>query len=60
MGIVMQRENLLQKHIIAVEDPISFILIYNEAAKENAGKYPVFSKESIEYLQKLKAKYWQE
>ena len=60
MGTVMQKEKLLPKHIIAIEDPISFILTYNEAAKKNGGKYPVFSKESIEYLQKLKAKYWQE
>ena len=60
MGIVMQKEKLLQKHIITVEDPISFILTYNEAAKKNGGKYPVFSKESIEYLQTLKTKYWQE
>ena len=60
MGTVMQKEKLLQKHIITVEDPISFILTYNEAAKKNGGKYPVFSKESIEYLQKLRTKYWQE
>jgi len=61
MGTVIQKQKLLPKHIIAVEDPLSFILTYNEAAaKENAGKYPVFSKESIQYLQKLKAKYWQE
>jgi len=60
MGTLMQKEKLLQKHIITVEDPISFILTYNEAAKKNGGKYPVFSKESIEYLQKLRTKYWQE
>ena len=60
MGTIMQKEKLLAKHIKAVEDPVSFILTYNEAAKRNGGKYPVFSKESIEYLQKLKTKYWQE
>jgi len=60
MGTVIQKAGLLQKHIIAVEDPISFILTYNEAAKKSGKKYPVFSKESIAYLQKLKAKYWQE
>jgi hypothetical protein len=60
MGTIIQKAGLLQKHIIAVEDPISFILSYNNAATENRGKYPVFSKESIEYLQQLKAKYWQE
>jgi len=60
MGTVIQKAGLLQKHIITVEDPISFMITYNEAAKKYPGTYPVFSKESVEYLKQLRSKYWQE
>jgi hypothetical protein len=60
MGTVIQKAGLLQEHVITVEDPISFIFSYNEAAKKYRTTYPVFSKESIEYLKQLKSKYWQE
>ncbi|HYK57599.1 MAG TPA: DUF5700 domain-containing putative Zn-dependent protease, partial [Flavisolibacter sp.] len=60
MGVVINETGLLQKHLIAVENPISFITTYNEAVRKGGKKYPVFSQESIAYLQKLKAKYWQE
>ena len=60
MATIIQKQGLLQKHIITIEDPISFFLTYNEAAKQSRLTYPVFSKESIEYLQQFKAKYWQE
>jgi len=60
MGMVINKAGLLQKHLAAVENPISFIMTYNEAAKKNGKKYPVFSKESIAYLQKFRAKYWRE
>jgi len=60
MGNVIKKAGLLQTHIDAVEDPVSFLLTYNEAAKQNGRKYPCFSNESVQYLQKLKTKYWQE
>ena len=60
MGNVINKAGLLQTHIDAVEDPVSFLLTYNEAAKQNGRKYPCFSNESVQYLQKLKTKYWQE
>jgi hypothetical protein len=60
MGMVIKKTGLLQTHIDAVEDPFSFVLTYNEAAKKNSKKYPSFSKESVQYLKKLKTKYWQE
>jgi hypothetical protein len=60
MGIAIKKAGLLQTHIDAVEDPISFLLTYNKAAKKNGSKYPSFSNMSVQYLQKLKSKYWQE
>ena len=60
MGSVINSTGLLQTHIDAVEDPVSFISIYNDAVKKSGKKYPVFSKESMKYLQKLKTKYWKE
>lgn len=60
IGNVIQKAGLLKKHIADIEDPVSFILTYNAAIKKNAMKYPCFSLESIEYLQKLKKKYWVE
>ncbi|RYZ26625.1 MAG: hypothetical protein EOO10_15020 [Chitinophagaceae bacterium] len=60
MGDVIKKAGLLPTHIDAVENPFSFLLTYSEAAKKNGKKYPYFSTESLQYLQKLKAKYWQE
>jgi hypothetical protein len=60
MGMVISKAGLLQKHLAEVENPISFIITYNAAAKKYRKKYPVFTVESIKYLQKLKAKFWKE
>ena len=60
MGNVIRKAGLLQTHIAEVEDPVSFILTYNEAIKKDDIKYPCFSIESIQYLQKIKRKYWAE
>ena len=57
MGMVIMKSGLLQNHLMAVEDPVSFIVTYNEAVKKSREKYPLFSKESIQYLQQLKTKY---
>lgn len=58
MGMVIMKSGLLQNHLVAVEDPVSFFVTYNEAVKKSRTKYPLFSKESIQYLQQLKTKYW--
>lgn len=58
MADVIKRAGLLQNHIDTIEDPISFILHYNNATKMTEEKYPFFSNESILYLQKLRNKYW--
>jgi hypothetical protein len=60
MGNAIKEAGLLQIHIDALEDPVSFLLTYNEAAKKNSKKYPCLSNESLQYLQKIKRKYWQE
>ena len=60
MGLVIKKAGLLQMHIDTVEDPFSFVFTYNKAAKMLGNKYPSFSKESVQYLQKIKSTYWQE
>jgi len=60
MGLVIKKAGLLQMHIDTVEDPFSFVFTYNKAAKMLGNKYPTFSKESVQYLQKIKSTYWQE
>lgn len=57
MGKVIKDAGLLQNHIDVVEDPISFILTYNEAVIKNGMNYPNLSSESVLYLQKLKKKF---
>lgn len=59
IGRVINEAGLLKRHILSIEDPVSFIMTYNEAVKMLGKKYPVFSKESIAYLMKLKTKYFQ-
>jgi len=60
IGRVINEGGLLKSHLLSVENPISFIMTYNEAVKAIGKKYPVFSNESIAYLIKLKTKYWQQ
>lgn len=60
MGSVIKDSGLLHKHLQEVENPVSFFLTYNEAVKALGKKYPVFSMESIKYLQTLKKKYLKE
>ncbi len=57
MGLVIQKNGLLPLHLQNVEDPISFILTYNDAAKKSLKKDPEFSKESVFFLEKLRSKY---
>ena len=59
IGWVINEGGLLKRHILSVEDPVSFIITYNDAVKTLGNKYPVFSKESIAYLIELKTRYWQ-
>ena len=50
---------LIQKFILEVEDPISFFITYNLAAKSfNRNEYPIFCNKSIEYLMALKDIYF--
>ena len=59
MGLIIKDGGILEKHISSVQNPISFFLSYNNAAKLQAGKYPVFSQESETYLLNLQEKYLQ-
>jgi hypothetical protein len=58
MGMAIMNSGLLQDHLESVEDPVSFIITYNEAVKKSKAKYPLFTKESIQYLQQHNDKYW--
>ncbi len=60
MGAVIQESGVLTNHIPLIEDPISFMISYNDAVKKLKKSYPIFSSDSIEYLKNLKTKYWQE
>jgi hypothetical protein len=60
MGNVIKKAGLLQNHMAEVEDPVSFILTYNEAINKNNLQYPFFSIESIQNLKNIKRKYWAE
>jgi hypothetical protein len=60
MGAVIQESGILKNHVESIEDPISYMISYNDAVKKLKKSYPVFSSDSIEYLKNLKAKYWQE
>ena len=53
--VILERENK-KKLVDCVGNPIEFILIYNDAAKKSNGKYPTFSRESIQYLNKIYSK----
>ena len=57
MGLIIKDGGMLEQHISLVQNPISFFLSYNNAAKLQAGKYPVFSQESETYLLNLQEKY---
>ena len=57
MGMTIMQSGLLQNHIMSIEDPIAFVLTYNESVEKSKSKYPLFSKESIQYLQKLRTKF---
>ena len=60
MGKIIKNAGMLGAHLETIEDPISFILTYNQAVGKSKQKYPAFSRESVVYLQKLRARYWQE
>jgi hypothetical protein len=57
MGLVIKEGGLFDNHITYVQNPISFFLCYNTAAKKTGGKYPELSKESETYLLRLQDKY---
>jgi hypothetical protein len=60
MGAVIQESGILKNHIESIEDPISFMISYNNAVRKLKKSYPVFSSDSIDYLKNVKVKYWQE
>jgi hypothetical protein len=54
MGMTIKKAGLLDKQIPEIENPISFFILYNKAAsKLKQDNYPVFHKESIDYLIRL-------
>ncbi len=59
MGSIIKSAGLLKEHIKSVEDPVSFVLTYNEAVSRRNKKLPLFSKISIDYLKRIKLRYWQ-
>jgi hypothetical protein len=60
MGAVIKESGILKNHIQSIEDPISFMVSYNDAVKKLKKSYPIFSSDTMEYLKNIKAKYWQE
>ena len=50
--VILEIENK-DRLVKCVGNPFEFIFLYNQAAKKSKGKYPQFSKNSIELLQKV-------
>lgn len=59
MGDIIRKSGLLKNHIENIEDPTSFFKIYTQAVKLLSEDLPYFSKESLEYLDIVKQKYFQ-
>ncbi len=57
MGLAIKEGGMLENHISPIQNPISFFLNYNNAAKTQMGKYPILSQESERYLLNLQEKY---
>ena len=53
--VILELENK-QKLVQCVGNPFKFILLYNSAARKSNGQYPVFSQESIKFINKLYTK----
>lgn len=58
MGNLIKASGLLPTHLERVEDPVSFVTVYNKAVANSRKIYPVFSKESLAYLKRLSDKYF--
>jgi hypothetical protein len=57
MGQVIRRNGLEQKLKDRIDNPFQFFYLYNDAARNDQEKPPVFSRESIRYLKLLEKRY---
>jgi hypothetical protein len=53
MADIIQRNGLKDRLIQHDDDPFQFFYLYNEAARKDPGKPPVFSAATMEYLRRL-------
>lgn len=53
MALIIERNGYLPELLDSIDNPFSFIYIYNKAAKKDNTKPPVFSSTSINYLKSI-------
>ncbi|MGI4734262.1 MAG: DUF5700 domain-containing putative Zn-dependent protease [Janthinobacterium lividum] len=58
MADVIVRNGLKNKLLKNIQNPFAFVYLYNQAAKKDHAKPPVFTETSITYLKGLEKKYW--
>lgn len=58
MADVIVRNGLKNKMLENIQNPFAFVYLYNQAAKKDHAKPPVFTEISISYLKGLEKKYW--
>jgi hypothetical protein len=58
MGMTINNCDLLPELLSRIEDPVAFIELYNKAVEECKLSLPLFSEESLAYLNKLRTHYF--
>ena len=58
MTDIIVRNGFKKQLLKNIQNPFTFIYLYNKAAKKDAEKPPTFSTASIDYIKLLEQKYW--
>lgn len=58
MADVIVRNGLKNKLLNNIQNPFAFMYLYNQAAKKDPAKPPIFTKTSITYIKVLEKRYW--
>ncbi len=58
MTDIIVRNGFKKQLLKNIQNPFSFIYLYNKAAKKDTRKPPVFAPISIEYVKSMEKKYW--
>lgn len=58
MADVIVRNGLKNKLLDNIQNPFAFVYLYNQAAKKDPARPPVFTKTAIAYVKVLEKKYW--